>query len=335
MYKLGKIRSLSSRVWNNKLLASLAIATTILLLLLLPNILSSYVLHILIMIFLSSVMASSLNLVVGYCGQLSFAHGAFAGIGAYTGALLMLKGGLSFWIALFVSGLMAAIFGFILGLPTLRVKEQYLVLVTMGFGEIVRLIILNWTNLTNGPLGLVGVPSPSVFGYRLSGRVPFYYITLLFLLISIVIIRRLVTSGIGLSMQTVNCDEVAAKSIGIYPFKYKLMAFVLSAAFAGMVGCIYGSYIGFINPDTYVYNDSLTAFAMVILGGSGSIVGPIIGAVLLTTLPEILRAISEFRMIIYGGMMVLMMIFRPEGFWGMKFRKRNVYKKMSGGISGE
>lgn len=321
--------SLSFTVKNKRLVGYIA-AIGLVILLLLPQIVNSYILHVMITFFLFSVMSASLNLVVGYCGQLSFAHGAFASIGAYTGALLMLKTGLSFWGSLIASALIAALFGLILGLPTLRIKGDYLCLVTLGFGEIIRLALLNWSSLTRGPLGLSGIPTPSFLGYSLSGRLPFYYLTLLFLLITIILIRRLVSSGIGLSMQSVCCDEIAAESIGIRPIKYKLMAFVISAAFAGMVGCIYGSYIGFINPDTYVYNDSLTTFAMVTLGGAGSIVGPIIGAVLLSALPEVLRAINEYRLIIYGALIVVMMIFRPDGFWGIKRRQHNVYKRLAG-----
>ncbi len=287
---------------------------------------NTYFLHILISIGFYTVLALSLNLVTGFAGQLSLGHVAFYGIGAYTAALLMLNFGVNFWLASIASAASAALFGFLLGLPTLRLKGDYLAIVTLGFAEIIRLVLVNWAELTRGPMGLPGIPSPELLGYTFSSRISFYYLTLAFVFFTICFMRRLTNSGVGMAMQTVKVDEIAAESIGIYPIKYKLLAFVISAAFAGVAGSFYASYISFISPDTFVYNDSCTILAMVVLGGLGSIPGSIIGAGVLTVIPELLRDLSNYRMLIFGFLMVFMMIFRPTGFWGADKRQLNTYK---------
>lgn len=312
------------------ILAALAILAAALLLTAPAYVTNSYVLHVMIVIFLNIVLASSLNLIIGYCGQVSFAHAAYYGIGAYTATLLMLKLGFSFWLALPCAALGASVLGLIIGMPALRLKGDYLGIVTLGFGEIVRLVLLNSQSLTRGPAGLGGIPTPVLFGIRLSGRVSFYYMVMIFAVICVILIRRMMSSGIGLAMMAVSCDETATESIGVNPVKYKLMAFILGAALAGMAGCFYASYISYISPDTFVYNDSVTMLAMVTLGGLGSIVGPILGAIIITILPEALRVISDYRMILYGLAMVVMMIFRPEGFWGASKREFNIYRRFAG-----
>ncbi len=329
---IHNIRKLFSSIKRNKpLFIGLIVAVSVILLIIPFIVTNSYILHIMIVIFLNIVLASSLNLIIGYCGQVSFAHASYYGIGAYTATLLMLKLNVSFWIALPCAAIGASILGVIIGMPALRLKGDYLGIVTLGFGEIVRLVLLNSQKLTRGPAGLGGIPSPMVFSVKLTGRTAFYYLVMLFAIISVMIIWRLMSSGIGLAMQAVSCDETATESIGINPTKYKLMAFILGAAFAGMAGCFYASYISYISPDTFVYNDSITMLAMVTLGGLGNIAGPIIGAIVLSILPEALRIINDYRMILYGLAMVLMMIFRPGGFWGASEREFNVYKRLAGG----
>lgn len=303
----------------------------ILLLLILPLFIeNTYFLHILISIGLYIILALSLNLVTGFAGQLSLGHVAFYGIGAYTSALLMLNFDLNFWFATIASALCAALFGFLLGLPTLRLRGDYLAIVTLGFAEIIRLVLINWDTLTRGPMGLPGIPSPELFGYVFSSRESFYYLIMLFAIFTIIFMNRLTNSGVGMAMQTVKEDEIAAESIGIYPIKYKLMAFVISAGFAGIAGSFYASYISFISPDTFVYNDSCTILGMVVLGGLGSVPGSIVGATVLTLIPELLRGLSNYRMLIFGSLMVFMMIYRPTGFWGADKRILNIYKINAG-----
>ena len=287
---------------------------------------NSYFLHILIMVFIYICLALSLNLVTGYAGQLVLGHAAFYGIGAYAGALLMLKLQVNFFVALLLSAAITGLFGFLLGMPALRLRGDYLAIVTLGFGEIVRLVFVNWKGLTRGPAGLPGIPAPQLFGITISGRTEFYYLALILALFTIFFMVKLINSGVGMAMQTVKNDEIAAEAIGIQPRKYKIMAFVISSAFAGMIGCFFASYLSYISPTAFVYNTSMTILTMVVLGGLGSIMGSVLGASILVIVPEMLRFLNDYRMLIFGALMVFMMIFKPEGFWGAGKRRRNIYK---------
>lgn len=309
----------------------LAVFCAIVLLTLPFTVANSYILHIFITVCIYIVLALSLNLVTGYAGQLVLGHAAFYGIGAYAGALLMLHFHINFFIALLLSAAITAVFGFLLGLPALRLRGDYLAIVTLGFGEIVRLVFVNWKDVTRGPAGLPGIPSPELFGITITGRIAFYYMALIIAILTIFFMMRLINSGIGMAMQTVKDDEIAADAIGIQPKKYKLMAFVLSSAMAGFIGCFYGSYLSYISPTAFVYNTSMTILTMVVLGGLGSIMGSILGAGVLVIIPEALRFLNDYRMLIFGALMVFMMIYKPEGFWGVSRRRRNIYKINAGG----
>jgi len=316
------------KAFNGK---TITVALLVLLIAVPPFINNNYFMHILISICLYTILTISLNLVTGFAGQLSLGNVAFYGIGAYCSALLMLNFGINFWLATAISACMTGLFGFLIGLPTLRLRGDYLAIVTLGFAEIIRLILVNWAKVTRGPMGLPGIPSPELFGYAFSSNKSYYYLILVVVVFTIFFMWRLTNSGMGLAMLTVKNDEIAARSIGINPIKYKLTAFVISAFFAGIAGSFYASYISFISPDTFVYNDSCTILAMVVLGGLGSVPGSIIGATVLTLIPELLRFMSDYRMLIYGLIMVVMMIFRPSGFWGANKRVLNIYKKNAGG----
>jgi branched-chain amino acid transport system permease protein len=301
---------------------------SIILLLLIPIFMDNYyVLHILITIGLYILLASSLNLVTGFVGQLTLGHVAFYGIGAYTYSLLVLRLGLNFPVSVVLSALISALFGFLLGLPTLRLQGDYLAIVTLGFAEIIRLLQINLISFTRGPMGISGIPPPKLFGYVFNGKQPFYYMILAVVLFTLFFLRRLTNSGMGFAFQTVKYNEIVAQSIGINSTKYKLLAFIIAAFFAGIAGSFYAGYISYISPDTFVYNDSSTILAMVVLGGLGSIPGSVIGVVVLILLPELLRFLSNYRMLIFGILMVFMMIFRPAGFWGEDRRVLNLYKK--------
>lgn len=302
-------------------------AATVILLLALPFLITNgYFLHICIMAAIYICLALSLNLVTGYAGQLVLGIAAFYGIGAYTGALLMLRLEVNFFLALILSAVVTGAFGLLLGMPALRLRGDYLAIVTLGFGEIVRLIFVNWKELTRGPAGLPGIPKPELFGFVITDRVGFYYLALLLAAFTLFFMTRLINSGVGLAMQTVKSDEIAAEAIGIQPRKFKIMAFVLSSAFAGMIGCFFASYLSYISPSVFVYNTSMTVLMMVVLGGLGSMTGSVLGASILVVLPEILRFLNDYRMLIFGALMVVMMIYKPEGFWGAKKRRRNIYK---------
>lgn len=317
---------------NQKQKYAIAIISACILLALPFVVSNTYIMHVLITSGLYIGLSLSLNLVSGYAGQLSMGHAAFYGIGAYTTALLMLNLNMSFWLTLIASIVVSGLAGLILGLPTSRLKGDYLTIVTLGFGEIVRLVLVNEIDITRGPMGLPGIPAPSIFGVELDSKMAFYYLVLLFVVIVTVFLSRLTTSGFGIAMMTVKEDEIAAQSIGIYPMKYKLLAFTLSAMIAGVTGSIYATYVSFISPDTFLFNDSATILAMVVLGGIGSLPGSVIGAVILTVIPELLRSFSEYRMMLYGILLVVMMNFRPTGIYGQEKRKRNIYKSQAGGI---
>jgi branched-chain amino acid transport system permease protein len=286
-----------------------------------------YLLHILITIGLYVVLTLSLNLVTGYTGQFSMGHAAFYGIGAYIAALSMLNAGLSFWLAVFLSAVLTAVFGFFLELPALRLQGDYLGIVTLGFGEIVRLVFVNWVDVTRGPMGLPGIPAPQIGSYVFTGKTPYYYLILILVTLTIFTMYRLTNSRLGLGLVTVREDEVAASAIGINTTKLKLMAFTIGAFFAGITGAFYASYISFISPDSFMFIDSVTILAMVVLGGMGSIPGSLIGATVLVIAPEILRFLADYRMLLYGLMMIVMMIYKPEGFWGAHKRTKNSWQR--------
>ncbi|WP_235427080.1 branched-chain amino acid ABC transporter permease [Cohnella kolymensis] len=251
-------------------------------------------------------------------------------MGAYTAAILMVNYELSFWLALPAAAIVSGFFGFLLGTPVMRLKGDYLGIVTLGFGEIVRLIFVNWIDLTNGPMGIPAIPSPSVGGYTLTSNSDFYYLVLVITVVSVFIIRRIVQSGFGLNLLTVREDEIAAESIGIRPTRYKLLAFTIGALFAGVAGALFAVTAMFVSPDSFQYVESVNILAMVVLGGTGSIAGSVLGATILTVAPEILRFISDYRMILLGLVIVLMMVYKPSGFWGESKRKRNFFGKTGG-----
>ncbi|AET56931.1 putative high-affinity branched-chain amino acid ABC transporter, permease protein [Paenibacillus terrae HPL-003] len=291
---------------------------------------NDYVLHIAITVGIYIILSLSLNIIIGYAGQFALGHAAFYGIGAYASALLMLHWNVSFWVALPAAAIITGLFGLLLGSPVIRLRGDYLGIVTLGFGEIVRLVFVNWVDVTRGPMGLPGIPAPTLFGYTFTEKTDFYYLILVLAAITIFVVHRIIHSGIGLNLLTIREDETLAQSIGIRPVKYKLMAFALGAFFAGVAGAFWASYISYISPDGFRYMDSVNILAMVILGGAASIPGSILGAVILVLAPELLRYVNDYRMMLMGVAIVLMMIFKPSGFWGEKHRKTNFYRLQRG-----
>lgn len=302
---------------------------------LLPVIIADdYVLRILIMSGIFVMLTLSLNLVTGFTGQFCLGWAAFYGIGAYTSALLTMKAGLSFWLAMPLGGFMAALFGLLLGLPTMRLKEIYLAITTLGFGEIIRLIMLNWTDLTRGSMGLPGIPAPMLFAYEFSSNTAYYYLILAMVLVTIAAIRRLINSRTGRALIAIREDELAAKSMGIDVTAYKMLAFAVGAFFAGLAGSFYAHYTSFIDPHTFSFTESIAILAMAVLGGLGSINGSILGAVVLTIIPELLRSIAEYRLIVFGLIMMAVMLLRPQGIFGKARESSSVRgrSKRRGGV---
>ncbi len=272
------------------------------------GIITKYYLGILLTIGISVIMAVSLNLTTGMLGQLALGHAGFMGVGAYAAALFTIKSGLpetvAFPIALIIGGIFAALFGLIIGIPALRLKGDYLAIITLGFGEIIRVIIIN-LNITGGARGLRGIPRLTNFPY-----------TFIVMVLVVAVIFTLGRSRHGRAILSIREDEVAAEASGIPTTYYKIFAFTLAAFFAGIAGGLYAHYVGVLDPKNFAFTKSIEYLVMVVLGGMGSVTGSIIAAIVLTMLPELLRSFSDYRMLIYSLVLILMMLFRPSGLMG-------------------
>ena len=306
---------------------AIVLGILVLALVLLPQVITeNYIIHIVINCFIYITLSLSLNLIIGWSGQFSLGHVAFYGMGAYITALLMLRLEVNFWLAAIISAICVGLISWVLCRPTLKLRGDYLAVVTLGIGEVFRLVCNNWTAVTRGSRGLPNIPSPELFGIIFDSKASLYYLGLAMFLLALIFLSRLNSSGYGLALRTIREDDIAAASIGIYPVKFKLSSFVTGCVIASFVGSFYAVYLGFISPSSFAFSESMSMMAMVVLGGMGSIPGVIIGASVLTALPEMLRAVSEYRLVIFGALMVLMMIFRPGGIWGNKKRMLNIYK---------
>lgn len=276
---------------------------------------AAYFLHLAILGGIYIILAISLNLIIGYAGQVSLGHAAFFGIGAYVSALTSLYWGFPFLLAALSAIIFSGICGLLLGLPTLRLKEDYLAIVTLGFGVIVDLVFLN-LEITGGPDGLAGIPSPRILGLNFRSPVMYLLLTLLMVLLTLALTYRLVHSYHGRALKAIRDHEVTAQVMGINTPAYKVAIFTLAAALAGLAGSLYAHYITFINPESFGLHTSILALCMVVLGGMGSIAGAVVGALALTLLPEMLRSFKAYQDLIYGGLLVALLIWRPEGFLG-------------------
>jgi branched-chain amino acid transport system permease protein len=299
----------------------LIVLACLLVALLLPQVVhSAYLIHVANFAIYYMIAAVSLDVVAGFLGEISFGHAGFIAIGAYTTAILNMRllpdSWASFWIALFAGGLLAALAGVLVGIPALRISGQYFFIVTMGFGEIIRFILLNWQRVTNGSFGISAIPSPSIGSFVFSERAEFYYLFLaafLVMLVPIVFLRR---SYKGRAWLAIREDPLAAEAMGIHLTYYKVTAFVVSAFFAGIGGGLLGSYLNYLNPSNFLAIESIMILVMVLLGGQGLIYGAIFGAILMTGIGEILRPLDQYRMLIIGGMMMVLMIAKPRGILG-------------------
>lgn len=265
-----------------------------------------------------------LNVVVGLAGMLDLGYIAFYGIGAYSYALLNIHYGLSFWVSLPCAAVLSCIAGCIIGYPTLRMRGDYLAIVTLAFGEIVRLILNNWMSLTNGPNGILGIKVPGIFypsfinGFSIEHlwlkKLHFlYYIALALAIISVIAVYRLNFSRIGRAWESIREDETAAELMGVNTFLLKLLAYASGAVFAGLAGAFFASRMRFVSPESFTFLESAMVLCMVVLGGMGSIPGIILGAAALIVLPELFREFELYRMLAFGAAMVIMMLFRPAG----------------------
>ena len=283
------------------------------LMLVMPYISSMYQINIMISALIYIMLGLGLNIVVGLAGQLVLGYAAFYAVGAYTYGLLNTYFGLGFWAVLPVGGIMAALFGLMLGFPVLRLKGDYLAIVTLGFGDIIRLVLEHWTSVTKGSFGLSNLSRPSLFGMEMGVTEAtnyIYYIVLAAVVVTIIVVGRLKNSRIGLALQALREDEIACEAMGIDLTKVKLSAFALGSCWAGF---IFAAKTTFINPASFTFMESAMVLSMVVLGGMGSVLGVTIAAAILVLAPEYLRAFSEYRMLLFGAVMVIMMIYRPQG----------------------
>jgi len=294
----------------------LTVALLLVFLIILPFYLNDYYRDIMTLTCIYIVLALGLNIIVGQAGLLNLGYVAFYAIGAYTYAILSTKYGLSFWPGLAVGGGMAAVFAVVLGTPTLRLRGDYFAIVTLGLGEITRIILNNWDSVTGGPNGISQVGRPVLAGYVLHTTFDFYYLILMISIGTIFAMKRILASRIGRAWIAIREDEIAAEAMGINSFLLKLLAFVLGSAWAGVTGVFFAAKMAFVSPESFTFFESVMILCMVVLGGMGSISGIILGALLLITLPEVFRDFQDYRMLAFGAALVLMMVFRPQGLLG-------------------
>jgi branched-chain amino acid transport system permease protein len=283
---------------------------------------SNYAMRVIIYIYLYIVLALGLNVVMGFTGLLNIGHAAFYAMGAYTTAILMTGYGVSFWWTVPIGMGLGVLMGLAIGFPTLRLRDDYLAMVTLGFGQIVYIVANNWMSLTRGPRGIPGIPAPSLelFNWRIviDNYTSYYYLILLFVALTIYACVRVRDSRVGLAWMAIREDEDVAAVMGIHLGFYKTLAFAFSAALGALAGSFFSVFQSFVSPNSFTILESVVIVTIPILGGLGSIPGTIVGAVLMIGLPEVFRSASEYRMVAVGAFMVLMMIFKPEGLFGKK-----------------
>lgn len=292
-----------------------------------------YFLHMAILIGIYMIIAIGINLLLGYSGQIPLGHAAFFGVGAYVSALLDLKFGISMWWGIVIGAMVAGMFGWIVAKISLKLRGTYFVMMTVGVAEVFKIVSLNWVGLTKGPMGLTNIDAPQItlgvmgtidFGQK----VPYYYLVLFFVILSIFVQHRIVRSSTGRAFISIRENEDLAESVGINCYKYLVMVVVISTIMTGLSGSLYAHYVGFIDPNVFNFFFSVNMLVMVIGGGQGTFSGPIIGAILFTSIPELLRIFGNARMVIYALIVIVIMIFMPRGIpfyiakvWNMLVKK--------------
>lgn len=291
-----------------------------------------YHLHLVNMALIFVILAASLDLIVGYTGLLSLGHHAFFGLGAYTSALLFLHFKVPMWGGMVLGGLVAALAAFLLGALILKVRGNRFIITTVAFAEIMRLVAYNWVEVTNGQVGLAGVLPPGLWlpglGWiDLVSKQAMFYVLLGVAVLSVLILYRIAHSPVGMALTAVRENEGLTESVGISVYRHAILAFVVGGFFAGVAGSLYAHYIGFVSPDLFYFTYITTMLTMVVLGGMGTIIGPVVGAVVFTALPEYLRIADVYRMPIFGAILVLAILFFPGGFMELWSRLRGYLRR--------
>ena len=304
---------------------TLTVATIgFLILLTIPHLLpGKYLLQLVNLGLISLIVVVGLNYITGYCGQINFGQAAFWGIGAYVTALATMNG-ISFWFALPLAALATGLCSLLLGIPTLKLRAYYLAMATIGFGEIVQLVLIHWEPVTGGTSGLRGVPGVSIGGHLISGNLEHYYFLLLWCALALGLALRVRASKLGRAMIALRDSEIAAEVAGVDTVRIKMLAFAMSSMYAGVAGGLYVSYVNYVSPDLFSNAQAVLFFTMLVVGGTGSAVGAVLGTALLTALPEALRFLKEWYLVLYGIGVILIIIFIPEGLasLGLRWRKQ-------------
>lgn len=278
---------------------------------------NDYLTHILIMAGINVILVLSLNIISGFAGQISLGHAAFFGIGAYASALLSMQG-LTVWISGIIAAVISALAGLFVGYPVLRLRGHFFAIATLGFGEIVHLVINNWVKVTRGPMGLSGIPRPeNIPGLDFSQKIDYYFLILLLVVLIVYLSNRIRKSKMGRALSAIRADEITARTMGVNVAYYKVTAFAWSAAVAAIAGAAYAHYVLFLSPETFKGAASINILLMLLIGGIGSVLGSVLGGLFITVLSEYLRAFAQYQMIIYGVLIVLVVIFAPKGLSGL------------------
>ena len=291
---------------------------------------SEYQIYVMALAFIWAIAVYGLNIITGFCGQLNLAHGGFFAIGAYVVAILTVDHGWAFWPAFVASGVFSAVFGFLVGIVSLRLKEHYFAIFTLCVGFIIYLLLDKWEALTHGSLGIINIAPPEGFGLiDFTRTIPFYYLVLFFLVLAIVLVSRISSSLVGRTFLAIRISDDLAQSLGINLMRNKVLAFVLSTVYAGLAGGLYAGVVRFIGPaeDEVVHTFDIITYLLV--GGIGTLMGPLVGTMMITWLTQAVQSFEEYRMIVFGPMLVLLVIFMPKGVVGtfLTWRGRRLASK--------
>jgi branched-chain amino acid transport system permease protein len=262
-----------------------------------------------------------LNVIFGHAGQISLGHAAFYAIGAYTSALLTARLGFPFVVAFFCAGIVSLIIGLGVGAAALKLEGAYLAMATIGFGEIVRMVLIHWEKVSGGPAGISKIPDPSFFGWQLHSAQSKYYLVLFVTIVAFICYRNLMLSNYGKKFTAVKENVLAAQAMGVDTTRTKVIAFGISTLYAGLAGSLYAHLNCYIAPDAFPISESITLLLIVVLGGMGNILGPILGSIILIEVKESLRMLKDYNMLIYGFALMVLMIFAPKGFSGVNIRR--------------
>ena len=274
-----------------------------------------YIQQVINLIGIYIILGTGINILTGYTGQLSLGQAAFFGIGAYTTALLNTRAGFQFLPCLICSMLMTAAFGVVLAIPALKVKGSYLALLTMGFGEVVRIVMINWTPVTNGTSGVLGIQPPKIFGFAFDNLTKYYFLIVFFVILCLLYQNIIIRTRTGRAFIAIREDNEAAELTGINVTTFKIRAFVFSAVYCGIAGCLYAMMIKYVSPDTFTNNTSSVILWTAIVGGFGTVVGPVLGGIIMQVLPEALRFLGDWRLVVYGLVLLIVILRFPGGLY--------------------